>query len=136
MSVLALEVEESECGLLLDGAEASESSAEEGVCEEGRDGGGEPGFGGDEGLGDAGGEECGVAAAVEGDELEGVDHAGDGAEESEEGCGGGADGDEGEEPFESCVGVEGGLVERLLEVVGWEVGVLARGVGERLEGLG
>ena len=77
VSVLALEVEESECGLLLDGAEASESSAEEGVCEEGGDGGGESGFGGDEGLGDAGGEECGVAAAVEGDELEGVDHAGE-----------------------------------------------------------
>ena len=91
---------------------------------------------GDQRFGNTRGERLGVTGAEDGDQFEGLDHAGDGTEQTEKRSGAGREGDEGEETLEFRLGRQQSLVEDFLEQFLLLVGMIDAGNQKIAEGTG
>ena len=97
------------------GCEDADARGELVVGDDGRDGDEEAGSGSDERFGDAGRNSAERSCSSGTESVKGIDHAHDGAEESDERAGGGDGGEPGQAAFERCDGFAGGGLRGPLE---------------------
>ena len=108
-------VDESDRGLFETGDKAANATSERGMNEQRCNRDNESALGGDESFGNTAGERLGIAAAEQCDQLEGVDHARDRSQQSQQWRNGGGQTDKREPAFQPRANVQHSFVEHFFE---------------------